>query len=134
MKYTNINAKNLLNMIDRALNELGEYDLNIIKNNFNNKNLLTSNISNNLDKTFNNIINSRNLEGSIATLKFKLNNLRSAANYIIKCQELEEKIKELETNLYNSDGSLNFIVKEEIDNCNNSINSYERNIDSLLNI
>ena len=88
-KYSNINTKALLNTLNTALNEIDQYNLNLIWNNFKKRTILDSQVNNNIDLVFNKIINSKNIHGSIANLKAKLTNLKTATNYMIQYQNLE---------------------------------------------
>ena len=53
-KYSNINTKALLNTLNTALNEIDQYNLNLIWNNFKKRTILDSQVNNNIDLVFSN--------------------------------------------------------------------------------
>ena len=131
-KYSNINARSLLNAASNAISELSSHNLNTEYNNLRNQNTLTSQASEIVCNSLNNIINSKSINGSINKLKDKLNNLKKAAEYIQKCQDLEKEINALEKRLYDSDGKKNVFVQMQINSDKRSLTSYENKVDSLL--
>lgn len=131
-KYSNVNASSLSNAVTKALNELNQYSLQDIRRDLQNQNILKTSINSVLDSSFEKVISSTAINGSITTLKKKLNNLKNAANYINKYQNTEKEIEKLKDKLYKSDGTKNYSIQNRINTMKNTLNNYENKIDQYL--
>lgn len=131
-KYSSVNVKSLLSVTNTAISELSSHNLNAIHISLQNQNILMSQASKNVSLSLNNIINSKNINGSISNLKDKLTNLKKACEYIEKCQSIEEEIFQLEKKLYKKDGKKSSSIQSQINSKKNTLASYERKVDDQL--
>ena len=131
-RYSNVNARSLLTAVMNALNEISKYDLTDVSNTLNKEDVFSSPVKEKIIKSLNNINTSKALNGSVATLKDKLDKLKEAANLITNCQTLEKDITNLQARLRKPDGSINQAVQREINNKKNSLSNNETRVDKLL--
>ena len=151
-KYSNVNVSSLNSAVDKALDEIKNYDLSDVNATLSNNTTLDSGIETKVEDSLDLIISSENISGSIKVLKKQLNNLKDASSYIKKYQEAEKEIKELEKRLYkeeisyestqNSKGEtiinkvvewvVDTYVKNRINVLKNDISFYEKRIDNYL--
>lgn len=93
--YSKISIKSLNSAVDKALSELGNYDLKSLK-----QSLLAptmeSSAKTNVFSALDNISTSTSLNGSVAILKNNLKLLSSVSKNIIFIQDLEKQINDLE--------------------------------------
>lgn len=106
-KYSTVDAGNLKNQAQKALNELSQNSLENIKNNLQNDNVLNSGAREVAVKALEKTSNSSNINGSISVLRENLKKLSNAADNIITYQNLEKEninfknqIERLKPNLY----------------------------------
>ncbi len=132
MSYTNINTSALSSAINEALNGLNSYNLNLIYNNLNSKDILNAQAKNPLNNALNDTINDTSINGSIINLKNKLNDLKKANEYIKIYQNLEKEIRSLEKRLYNHDGTKNKSIERQINSKKNNLKNYENKINNIL--
>lgn len=154
-KYSNVNYSSILEITNKAINEISSNNLDGIKNNLNNKSYLTSSITSNLNTNIDLISNSNTINGSLINLKNKLNTLKNGMTLIEKIQTNEKKIDELTPNLYyykkvwyntyDTEGNvsgrdydtvkkIDYSVQNSIESLKTEITSLEGKVDNLLEV
>lgn len=131
-KYSNIDARNLKNVANNALNELAQYAFSDVKSDIDNSNVLVSDAKKNLLDAINDVIKDKKVNGSILNLAKNLNTLKTVAEYIDMCKAIELDIHDLEIALHNLNGKDSTFIYKQIDDKKRTISSYENKINSLL--
>lgn len=98
--FSNINVRNLENVVFRAKNEIKEHNFSRVIQSLSNSATLSSNAVPILNTIFSDISSNNNLNGSFVSLEKSLNQLLRSLRYIREIQELENDIHDLEKRRY----------------------------------
>jgi len=151
-KYSIVNVGALRNVISSSLSDLEIHNLSTVRNDLNNSTILKSSPKDNIISTIDKIIDSTEVNGSIASLKEKFSILSEACSYIEKIQATEQTITRIEKELWKQGDFGSYVTDDEgnktwqkdiqwykdptieaqINSLQNEITSLENTIDSLL--
>ena len=146
--YTNVNESLIRSIAKEAKDEMIDYENSLYYINGYSYDMLEIDAKKNFLDSIDKIIESKSINGSIATLENKLNVLISACDEIGKTHEIEKKISSLEPKLYktvshsvtNADGTVSRYtttvidqnVKSRIDSLKGELNRKEKSITAML--